>query len=52
MNSNTPALLVVTGLQREAQIASGDGIVTVCSGGDPALLRQRLTALSAHSRRE
>ena len=29
----TPALLVVTGLQREAQIAAGEGVVTLCSGG-------------------
>ncbi len=41
-----PALLVVTGLRREAQIAEGEGVVTLCSGGDPALLRERLLNLS------
>ena len=38
----TASLLVVTGLQREAQIAAGHGVVTLCSGGNPQLLRKRL----------
>jgi hopanoid-associated phosphorylase len=45
MTSAKPALLVVTGLRREAQIAEGEGVVTLCSGGDPALLQERLSAL-------
>lgn len=40
-----PALLVVTGLRREAEIAAGGGVVTMCSGGDPDVLRERLTLL-------
>jgi hopanoid-associated phosphorylase len=46
MVSSRPALLVITGLQREAQIASGDGLFTLCSGGNPELLRERLAELS------
>jgi adenosylhomocysteine nucleosidase len=42
MAPSSPALLVVTGLQREAQIAEGDRVVTLCSGGDPNQLRKRL----------
>jgi len=42
MDSAAPSLLVVTGLQREARIAAGHGVVTLCSGGDPQLLRERL----------
>jgi hopanoid-associated phosphorylase len=45
MSSPPPALLVVTGLRREARIAAGHGVVTLCSGGDPALLKERLSAL-------
>lgn len=41
-----PALLVVTGLQREAHIAAGDNVVSLCSGSDPAVLRERLSAYS------
>ena len=37
MTPHTPALLVVTGLQREAQIAAGDGVITLCSGGRSAV---------------
>lgn len=44
MTSARPALLVITGLRKEAEIASGDGVVTLCSGGNPALLRERLEA--------
>lgn len=40
-------LLLVTGLKREARIGAGEGIVTVCSAGDPALLRSRLSELPA-----
>jgi hopanoid-associated phosphorylase len=43
MGAAQPALLIVTGLAREAQIAAGEGVVTLCSGGRPALLRERLT---------
>lgn len=34
--------LVVTGVAREAKIASAPGVVTLCSGGSPARLRQLL----------
>lgn len=46
MMSPPPALLVVTGLQREARIARAYGAVTLCSGGNPAALRERLSAFS------
>ncbi|HWV53555.1 phosphorylase [Pseudorhodoplanes sp.] len=39
-------LLVVTGLQREAQVVAGDAVITVCSGGNPASLRRRLAGLT------
>lgn len=42
MSPAAPSLLVVTGLQREARIAGGRGVITLCSGGDPELLRERL----------
>ena len=42
-------LLLVTGLEREARIAAGDGIVTICSAGNPALLRTRLATLQPQS---
>jgi hopanoid-associated phosphorylase len=45
MTSARPALLVVTGLRREADIAAGAGVITLCSGSDPAVLRERLSAL-------
>ena len=35
-------LLVVTGLQKESRAAEGEGIVTLCSGGDGERLRQLL----------
>ena len=44
MSSEPPTLLVVTGLQREARVASGHGVVTLCSGGNSDLLRERLAA--------
>lgn len=52
MTSSRPALLVVTGLQREAEIAAGDGVMTLCSGGNPALLRERLSAVFSARARE
>jgi hopanoid-associated phosphorylase len=52
MTSAKPALLVITGLRREAQIALGDGVVTLCSGGNPALLREKLSKLSPARPRE
>jgi adenosylhomocysteine nucleosidase len=39
-----PPILVVTGLAREARIASGDGVVVIGAGGDPARLRAVLEA--------
>ncbi len=44
MTSAKPALLVITGLRREAQVAAGEGVVTLCSGGDTKLLRERLSS--------
>jgi hopanoid-associated phosphorylase len=44
MTTDAPALLVVTGLQREAAIAAGTGVATLCSGGRPDILAQRLDA--------
>jgi hopanoid-associated phosphorylase len=38
------SVLVATGLALEARIASGPGIVTLCSGGDPRRLRSLLAA--------
>jgi len=40
-----PDVLVVTGLQREAQIAAGDGVMTVCSGGSRSVLSQWLASI-------
>ena len=45
MSAGSPRLLIVTGLQREADIAAGAGSFAVCSGGSPGLLRERLSAL-------
>jgi len=53
MGPPPPTLLVVTGLQREARVAAGAGVVTLCSGGNPDLLRERLAAFartSGHSK--
>jgi hopanoid-associated phosphorylase len=36
-------VLVVTGVAREAKIAAGPGVVTVCSGGSPERLRTLLS---------
>ncbi|MFZ5692411.1 MAG: phosphorylase [Pseudomonadota bacterium] len=49
MTSPPPVLLVVTGLQREARIAAGKGVATLCSGGNPDMLRQRLAAYARTS---
>jgi hopanoid-associated phosphorylase len=49
MGPPPPTLLVVTGLQREARIAAGDGVMTLCSGGNPDLLRDRLDAFARTS---
>lgn len=45
MSFSPPDLLVVTGLQREAQIAAGDGVMTVCSGGSRSVLSQWLAGI-------
>ncbi|MGD9921320.1 MAG: nucleoside phosphorylase [Pseudorhodoplanes sp.] len=45
MTAEKSLILVVTGLQREADIASGQGVTTLCSGGRPVLLRERLMNL-------
>ena len=45
MTTDMPALLVITGLQREAAIAAATGVVTVCSGGRQDVLEQRLEAM-------
>lgn len=45
MSLPRPSLLVVTGLRREARIAAGDGVVTVCSGGDSAALAGLLDSM-------
>jgi hopanoid-associated phosphorylase len=46
MDAAARTLLVVTGLQREAAIAAGDRAMTLCSGGRPHLLIERLTQIS------
>jgi hopanoid-associated phosphorylase len=46
MSSEPPSLLVVTGLHREARVAAGNGVITLCSGGNPDVLRERLAAFS------
>ena len=46
MMAAPPRLLIVTGLQQEADIAKGAGSFSIFSGGDPALLRARLDALT------
>jgi hopanoid-associated phosphorylase len=51
MSSRSP-LLVVTGLQREARIAHGHGVMTLCSGGNPALLQERLSKLAPDDLRQ
>ena len=45
MTPTRPTLLVVTGLQREAQIAAGDDVITLCSGGNSRTLTGLLTSL-------
>lgn len=39
-------LLIVAGLQREARLVAGSEALTVCSGGDVALLEQRLARIN------
>jgi hopanoid-associated phosphorylase len=51
MSSTPPSLLVITGLQREARVAAGNGVVTLCSGGNPDVLRDRLAAYALTSGR-
>jgi adenosylhomocysteine nucleosidase len=46
-NSTIKPILAVTGLAREARIAAGAGVHTVCGGGDPVRLTARLAALTA-----
>jgi hopanoid-associated phosphorylase len=41
-NIDGGSVLVATGLALEARIASGPGVVTLCSGGDPKRLRSLL----------
>ncbi len=45
MSLSRPALLVITGLRREARIAAGDGVATLCSGGDSRALAGLLESL-------
>src|SRR5690349_11041440 len=45
MSQPHPALLVVTGLQREAKVATGDGVATLCSGGNSRALTDLLANL-------
>jgi adenosylhomocysteine nucleosidase len=52
MISAPPTLLVVTGLQREARIARGQGVITLCSGGNPKLLQERLSSLMPAAMRQ
>ena len=52
MTATQPALLVVTGLAREAQIAAGNGVMTICSGGDPTGLHDKLSSLFSARPRE
>jgi adenosylhomocysteine nucleosidase len=46
MTSSRPKLLVITGLKREARIAAGEYVDTLCSGGNPVALAARLANLS------
>lgn len=41
-------VLVVTGVQREAKIAAGPGVKTICSGGSPARLRTLLAGQDSY----
>jgi hopanoid-associated phosphorylase len=52
MNFEPPSLLVITGMQREARVAAGNDVVTLCSGGNPDVLRERLAAFSRTSGRD
>ncbi len=48
---DTRPVLAVTGLAREARIAAGPGVITVCSGGDPQRLRALLAAVDGRALR-
>jgi len=50
-SSDPRPVLAVTGLAREARIASGPGVITVCSGGDPQRLRSLLAAVDGRALR-
>ena len=41
-------VLVVTGVRREAKIAAGPGMKTICSGGSPARLRTQLAGQDSY----
>lgn len=45
MTPTTPLILVVTGLNREAGIAAGPGLIVVAGGGATATLRARLATI-------
>lgn len=42
------SVMVVTGAAFEADIAAGDGVVTLCAGADPVRLRKLLDELQPH----
>lgn len=46
MSPSRPTLLVLTGLQREARISAGEGVATLCSGGDSRALADRLESFA------
>ena len=50
-SSDERPVLAVTGLAREARIAAGPGVITVCSGGDPKRLRTLLEAVDGRALR-
>ncbi len=47
MFRDRPVLLVITGLQQEAAIAAGDGVATLCSGGNVEALAALLARQAA-----
>jgi hopanoid-associated phosphorylase len=49
--SDERPVLAVTGLAREARIAAGPGVITICSGGDPRRLRTLLEAVDGRALR-
>ena len=40
-------VLIVTGLQQEARIAAGPGMIVICSSSDPGQLRNLLSTLDS-----